>query len=36
MDLKEVGWEGVNWIDVDENSDWRQAFLNMVLQLQAQ
>jgi len=34
MDLREIGWEGVDWIHVGEDRDWWQAVLNMVMNLQ--
>jgi len=33
MDLQQVGWEGVNWIDLAENSvQWR-AFLKLEMEM---
>jgi hypothetical protein len=35
MDLKEVVWEGMDWIDLAQNRDRWQARLNAVMKLQA-
>jgi len=35
MDLKEVVWEGMDWIDLAQNRDRWQARLNAVKKLQA-
>jgi len=33
MDLQQIGWEGVNWIDLAENSiQWR-AFLKLEMEI---
>jgi hypothetical protein len=34
MDLKEVVWEGMDWIDLAQNRDRWQARLNAVMKLQ--
>jgi hypothetical protein len=33
MDVKEVGWEVVAWIHLDQDRDLLQAFVNMVMNL---
>jgi hypothetical protein len=33
MDLREAGWDGVNWIDRAQDSDQWRALVNMVLNL---
>jgi hypothetical protein len=33
MDLREIGWDGVDWIDIDQDKDQRRALLNKVLNL---
>ena len=33
MDLQEVGWEGMDWIDVAEDRDRWRAVLNAVMNL---
>jgi hypothetical protein len=33
MDLQAVGWVGLDWIDLAEDRDRRQAFVNVVLLL---
>jgi hypothetical protein len=33
MDLKEIGWEGVNWMNLDQYRDQRHALENMVMNL---
>jgi hypothetical protein len=35
MDLKEVGWEVVHWINLAHDRDERQAGVNIVLKLRA-
>jgi hypothetical protein len=33
MDLREIGWDGMNWIDLaQDRGQWR-AFVNMVMNL---
>jgi hypothetical protein len=31
MDLKEIGWEGVDWIHLTQDRDHRWALVNMVI-----
>jgi hypothetical protein len=31
MDLKEIGWERVDWISLIQDRDWWQALVNMVI-----
>jgi hypothetical protein len=33
MDLKEIGWQGVDWIDLAQDRDKWWAFVNMVMKL---
>jgi hypothetical protein len=33
MDLQEVGWEGVDWIDMAQDRDRRRAVVNAVMNL---
>ena len=33
MDLKDVGWGGMDWIDRAQNSDWWQVIVNAVMNL---
>jgi hypothetical protein len=33
MDLREIGWNGVDWIDMAQNRDQWRAFVNTVLNL---
>jgi hypothetical protein len=33
MDLEEVGWEGVDWIDMAQDRDRRRALVNAVMNL---
>jgi hypothetical protein len=33
MDLREIGWDGVDWIDVAHVRDQWRAFVNTVLKL---
>jgi hypothetical protein len=34
MDLREIGWGGMDWIDLAENRDWWRALVNTVMNLQ--
>jgi hypothetical protein len=33
MDLREIGWDGVDWIDLAQVSDQWRALVNMVMNL---
>jgi hypothetical protein len=33
MDLREIGWDGMDWIDVAQNRDQWRALLNTVMNL---
>jgi hypothetical protein len=33
VDLREVRWEGVDWLHVDHGKDWWQVLVNMVMNL---
>jgi hypothetical protein len=33
LDLRKIGWDGVNWIDMDQDRDQWRALVNMVLNL---
>jgi hypothetical protein len=33
MDLRETGWNGVDWIDMDQDGDQWRALVNTVLKL---
>jgi hypothetical protein len=33
MDLRESGWRSVEWIQLAQNRDWWQAFVNTVMNL---
>jgi len=33
MNLREVGWEGMNWIDLAQDRDSWQALVNVVMNL---
>ena len=34
MDLREVGWWGIGWIDLAQDRDWWRALVNAVMNLQ--
>jgi hypothetical protein len=34
MDLREIGWDGVDWFDMPQDRDQWRALVNMVLNLQ--
>jgi hypothetical protein len=34
MDLREIGWDGMDWIDLVEDKDQWRALVNMVMNLQ--
>jgi hypothetical protein len=33
MDLREIGWDGMDWIDLVQNRDQRRALVNMGMNL---
>jgi hypothetical protein len=33
MDLREIGWDGMDWIDLDQNRDQWRALVNTVMNL---
>jgi hypothetical protein len=33
MDLREIGWDGMDWIDLDQNRDQWRALVNAVINL---
>jgi hypothetical protein len=33
MELREIGWDGVDWIDLAEHRDQRRALVNMLMNL---
>jgi hypothetical protein len=33
MDLREIGWGGMDWIDLAQDRDWRRALVNTVMKL---
>jgi hypothetical protein len=33
MDIREIGWGGMEWIDLAQNRDQRRASVNMVMKL---
>jgi hypothetical protein len=35
MDVREIGWSGVDWINLAENTDQWKALVNMVMNLRA-
>jgi hypothetical protein len=34
VDLKEIGWEGVDWIHLAQDRDWWRALVNTVINFQ--
>jgi len=34
MDLQEVGWRSMDWIDLTQDRDWRWALVNVVMNLE--
>jgi hypothetical protein len=34
MDLREIGWDGIYWINLDQDKDQHRALVNTVLNLQ--
>jgi hypothetical protein len=34
MDIREIGWKGVKWIDLTQNRDWWHTLVSMVMNLQ--
>jgi hypothetical protein len=35
MDLREIGWGGMDWIELTRDRDWWMALVNMVMNLHA-
>jgi hypothetical protein len=33
MDLREIGWDGMDWIDLAQDRDWWRALLKRVMNL---
>jgi hypothetical protein len=33
MDLREIGWDGMDWIDLAQDKDKRRVLVNMVMNL---
>jgi hypothetical protein len=33
LDLREIGWDGMKWIDLAEDRDWWRALVNTVMNL---
>jgi hypothetical protein len=33
MDLREIGWDGMDWIDLTQDRDWWRALVNTVMNL---
>jgi hypothetical protein len=33
MDIREIGWGGIDWIDLAQDRDWRRALVNMAMNL---
>jgi hypothetical protein len=36
INLREIGWEAVEWIYLDQNRDWWQPLVNMVMKFHVQ
>jgi hypothetical protein len=36
IDLREIGWDGVDWMDLAQDRDQRRALVNTVMNLQVQ
>jgi hypothetical protein len=34
MDLREMGWDGMDWTDLAQDRDWWRALVNTVMNLQ--
>jgi hypothetical protein len=34
MDLREIGWDGMDWINLAQDRDWWRALVNTVMNLQ--
>jgi hypothetical protein len=35
MDLREIGWDGIDWIDLAQDRDELRALVNMVMNLRS-
>jgi hypothetical protein len=35
MDLREIGWDGMAWIDLAQDRDWWTALVNTVINIRA-
>jgi hypothetical protein len=33
MDLREIGWDGVDWVDMAQDRDWWRVLVNTILNL---
>jgi hypothetical protein len=33
MDLREIGWDGMHWVDLAQDRDWWRALVNTVMNL---
>jgi hypothetical protein len=33
IDLREIGWDGIDWINLEEDRDQRRALVNMIMNL---
>jgi hypothetical protein len=36
MDLREIGWGGMDWIDLAQDRDWQRALINKVMNIWVQ